>query len=76
MRPFTPVEKEVVPDAPIWQKPDLISLLLEGGRYLLIAVAAFWLWSKVVKAGVDQLRRSGRARSGRTGSGQPLRRRR
>jgi flagellar M-ring protein FliF len=46
---FTPVEKEVLPDAPIWQSPTLISLLLEGGRYLLIAVAAFWLWTRVVR---------------------------
>lgn len=47
--PFTPVEKEVVADAPIWQNPTLISTALEVGRYLLIAIAGFWLWSKVVK---------------------------
>ncbi len=47
--PFTAVEKEVVPDAPIWQSPTLISTLLEAGRYLLIAVAVFWLWTRIVK---------------------------
>ncbi len=47
--PFTAVEKEVVPDAPIWQSPTLISTLLEVGRYLLIAVAVVWLWTRIVK---------------------------
>jgi len=47
--PFTPVEKEVVPDAPIWQSPTLISTVLEYARYLLIAIVGFWLWSRVVK---------------------------
>jgi flagellar M-ring protein FliF len=47
--PFSQVEKEIVPDAPIWQSPTLISTLLEAGRYLLIAIVGFWLWTRVVK---------------------------
>jgi flagellar M-ring protein FliF len=47
--PFSPVEKEVIPDAPIWQSPTLISTVLEYARYLLIAIVGFWLWSRIVK---------------------------
>ncbi len=47
--PFSPVEKEIIPDAPIWQSPTLISTLLEAGRYLLIAIVGFWLWTRIVK---------------------------
>ncbi len=47
--PFSAVEKEVIPDAPIWQSPTLISTALEAGRYLLIAIVGFWLWSRIVK---------------------------
>lgn len=47
--PFSPVEKEIIPDAPIWQSPTLISTVLEYARYLLIAIVGFWLWSRVVR---------------------------
>lgn len=47
--PFTPAEKEVVPDAPIYENQKLISILLEIGKYLLIAYAVFWLWTRLLK---------------------------
>ena len=46
---FTPVVREEIPEPPLWQSPTLISLLLELGRYLLLAVVALWLWAKVVR---------------------------
>lgn len=47
--PFTVIEKEVVPDAPLWANAELIATLKELGKYLLIAGAVFWLWSRMLK---------------------------
>jgi flagellar M-ring protein FliF len=53
--PFTPAEKEIVADAPIYENQKLISILLELGRYLLIAGAVFWLWTRVLKPVFEKL---------------------
>lgn len=53
--PFTAVQKEVVADAPIYENQKLISILLELARYLLIAGAAFWLWTRLVKPVFEKL---------------------
>lgn len=49
--PFTPEAAggENIPDTPLWQNPRLIAMALEAGRYLLFALAAFWLWTRVVR---------------------------
>ena len=49
--PFTPEAAggENIPDTPIWQNPRLIAMALEAGRYLLFALVAFWLWTRVVR---------------------------
>jgi flagellar M-ring protein FliF len=53
--PFTPAEKETVADAPLWANQELMSTLKELARYLLIAGAAFWLWTRILKPVVEQL---------------------
>jgi flagellar M-ring protein FliF len=53
--PFTPAEKEIVADAPFWANQELISMLKELARYLIIAGAAFWLWTRVLKPVFEQL---------------------
>ena len=57
--PFTPVEKEVVPDAPLYENQKLISILWELARYLLIAGAAFWLWTRLLKPVFEKLMEPG-----------------
>jgi flagellar M-ring protein FliF len=49
--PFTPEAAggENIPDTPLWQNPRLIAMALEAGRYLLFALAALWLWTRVVR---------------------------
>ncbi len=47
--PFTPAEKEVIADAPLWANQELISTLKELARYLVIAGVAFWLWTRLLK---------------------------
>jgi len=53
--PFTAAEKEVVADAPIWANQELIATLKELARYLLIAGAAFWLWTRLLKPVFEKL---------------------
>lgn len=53
--PFTPADKEVIPDMPIWKDAELISLLKELARYLIIGGAAFYLWMRMLKPVVDRL---------------------
>jgi flagellar M-ring protein FliF len=53
--PFTIPEKEVIPDSPIWKDAELIALLKELARYLVIGGIAFYLWSKLLKPVVDKL---------------------
>lgn len=53
--PFTATEKEVVAEAPIWANQELISILKELARYLLIAGAAFWLWTRLLKPVFEKL---------------------
>ncbi|MCK9387815.1 MAG: flagellar M-ring protein FliF [Sulfuritalea sp.] len=53
--PFTPAEKEVVADAPFWANQELIAMLKELARYLIIAGVAFWLWTRVLKPVFEKL---------------------
>ncbi len=53
--PFTPAEKEVVPDAPFWTNPEFISILKELVKYALIGGALFWLWTRLLKPVFDKL---------------------
>lgn len=53
--PFTAAEKEVIADAPIWANQELIATLKELARYLLIAAAAFWLWTRLLKPVFEKL---------------------
>jgi flagellar M-ring protein FliF len=57
--PFTPPEKEVVPDTPfltsLLANSELISVLKELARYLIIAGAAFWLWTRLLRPVFEKL---------------------
>lgn len=52
---FTPPEKEIVAEAPIWANQELIAILKELARYLIIAGAAFWLWTRLLKPVFEKL---------------------
>jgi len=45
--PFTAPEEEAA--APFWQQPRTLSLLMEIGRYLAVALIAWMLWRKAVQ---------------------------
>lgn len=53
--PFTAAEKEIVAETPIWANQELISMLKELARYLLIAGAVFWLWTRLLKPVFEKL---------------------
>jgi len=48
---FTPstVEKEAVPEIPLWKNPEILAMAQEGIKYLLLVIVALLLWSRVVK---------------------------
>ncbi len=46
---FAPVEREVVPETPIWKDPWLIATAKELGKWLLFAILAWLLWTKLFK---------------------------
>ncbi|MBI5920434.1 MAG: flagellar M-ring protein FliF [Betaproteobacteria bacterium] len=46
---FTVGEKEIVPDLPIWKNPELMGMLRESLKYILITLAAFLVWNKLLK---------------------------
>ena len=48
--PFATVEKEVVPELPLWKNPDVIAFAREVGKYLIFALVVYLLWTKVLKA--------------------------
>ena len=47
--PFAPVEKEAVPELPLWKNPEVIALAREAGKYLVFALIAYLLWIKMLK---------------------------
>ncbi|MDP2795702.1 MAG: flagellar basal-body MS-ring/collar protein FliF [Sulfurisoma sp.] len=53
--PFTPPEKEVVPDSPIWKDPQLLALLKELGKYLAFGVIAWLTWTRLLRPMFDRL---------------------
>ncbi|MBV2234773.1 MAG: flagellar M-ring protein FliF [Sterolibacterium sp.] len=46
---FNPVEKEVVPEIPLWQNTQLLAMAQESLKYILIAIVALLLWNKMLK---------------------------
>ncbi|MBU0752772.1 MAG: flagellar M-ring protein FliF [Gammaproteobacteria bacterium] len=53
--PFTPPEKEVIPDSPIWKDPQLLALLKELGKYLIFGVIAWLTWTRLLRPLFDRL---------------------
>jgi flagellar M-ring protein FliF len=53
--PFTAPDKEIVPDSPFWKDAELIALLKELARYLVIGGIAVYLWTRLLKPVVDKL---------------------
>ncbi|RJG07916.1 flagellar basal body M-ring protein FliF [Noviherbaspirillum cavernae] len=47
--PFAGMEKEELPEVPLWKQPEMHSLAKEVGRYLLLALVVLLLYFKVLK---------------------------
>jgi flagellar M-ring protein FliF len=48
------VNKEVIPEIPIWKQPDNINLAKEIGKYILAILAILYLYKKVLKPLIDK----------------------
>lgn len=53
--PFTVIEKEIVPEPPLWANAELIATLKEVGKYLLVIIGVFWVWTRMLKPMLLQL---------------------
>lgn len=53
--PFTPPQKEVVADTPIWKDPQLIALLKELAKYAIFGVIAWIVWVRLLRPAFDRL---------------------
>ncbi|MGE5467263.1 MAG: flagellar M-ring protein FliF C-terminal domain-containing protein, partial [Ignavibacteria bacterium] len=52
---FAPQEKEAIPSAPLWKDPEVIGLAKELAKYLLLAVVAYLVWTKMLKPFFSQM---------------------
>lgn len=52
---FVPPEPELIADLPIWKDPALIAFAKEMAQYLIFAVIAFLVWSKLLKPMFEML---------------------
>jgi flagellar M-ring protein FliF len=46
---FAPEEKTAIPDTPIWKDPALFALAKEASKWIIYALVALIVWSKVFK---------------------------
>ena len=53
--PFTAEEREAIPEAPIWKDDGMIGTAKELARYAIIALLAWYLWTRILKPVVDKL---------------------
>jgi flagellar M-ring protein FliF len=55
--PFSPAVLGVLPETPLWKDPEVLAWVREIARYLVLAVAAFLLWTRLLKPLFAQLTR-------------------
>jgi flagellar M-ring protein FliF len=59
---FSPPEKEAIPDTPLWKDPETVSIGKEVLKYLVIALLAWLLWSRLIKPTLDRMAAAERTR--------------
>ncbi|HEX8988913.1 MAG TPA: flagellar basal-body MS-ring/collar protein FliF [Rhodocyclaceae bacterium] len=47
---FQPQEKEAIPSLPLWKDPEVLGMARDIGKYLLIALIAYLVWTKILKS--------------------------
>lgn len=52
--PFTIIEKEVVPETPLWANAELIATVKDLGKYIVVFIFIFMLWTRVMKPVLQQ----------------------
>ena len=51
---FTPGEKEIIPETPLWKDPEILAMAREALKYLGLALVALFLWSRILKPLINQ----------------------
>lgn len=52
---FVQTESEAIPDTPLWKDPALIAFAKEAAQYLIFAIIAWLVWSKLLKPVFEML---------------------
>lgn len=52
---FVPAEPEAIPELPLWKDPTLIAFAKEAAQYLVFALIAYLVWTKLLKPVFDML---------------------
>lgn len=52
---FVAPEPEVIPELPIWKDPSFIAFAKEAAQYLIFALVAFMIWTKLLKPVFEML---------------------
>lgn len=47
--PFAGIEKEYLPELPLWQRPDIIDIGRDIGKYLLALIICAWLYFSMLR---------------------------
>jgi flagellar M-ring protein FliF len=55
--PFSAAALGILPETPFWKDPELIGWAREIGKYLLLGIAGFLLWTRLLKPLFEQLSR-------------------
>ncbi len=53
--PFAGVDKEEAAKPPLWERPEMIDLGMQGGKYLLLGIVLLILYLKVLKPMLNKL---------------------
>jgi flagellar M-ring protein FliF len=56
--PFSAAALGILPETPFWKDPEIIGWAREIGKYLILAIAAFLLWTRLLKPLFEQLSRA------------------
>ena len=69
---FAGVDKEEAPKPPLWERPEVIDMGMQGGKYVLLGIVLLILYLKVLKPMLNKLNPPPLGLT--DGSGEPIRR--
>ncbi|HEY4542309.1 MAG TPA: flagellar basal-body MS-ring/collar protein FliF [Noviherbaspirillum sp.] len=57
-QPFADAAPEVIPEPPLWKRPEIIQMAMTAGKYLLVGIVLMYLYFAVLKPLIARIMRS------------------